>query len=276
VTAHAKSVDHRRFPAGAVLMRQGESGDRGWILESGEVEVLLETPAGPKRLATLGPGALVGEMALIDDGMRSATVAAVTDVTAIELTGAMVRRHIAAGPPLASYLLSSLITAIRRAHGIPVEERDPRDGPVHSRRSFDRVLDRRAYSDGHVFFRQGEPATVAYLIQFGQVAIRREEAELAVLGPGRIFGELALLRAQPRVATAVAVGQTTCEVIRRDDFKQAIAAMPPILRSLTRIYVEMLSKPLYLSLSARANRAEETPAETPPETPPVTPPETLP
>ncbi|HYH39787.1 MAG TPA: cyclic nucleotide-binding domain-containing protein [Azospirillum sp.] len=262
MTAHAKSVDHRRFPAGTVLVRQGDTGDCGWILESGEVEVVLETPAGAKRLAVLGPGALVGEMALIDAGVRSATVTALTDVTALELTGSMVRRHIEAGPPLASYLLSSLITAIRRAHGLWVEERDPKDGPVRSRRSFDRVLDRRGYSDGHVFFRQGDSATVAYLIQFGQVSIRRDDAELAVLGPGRIFGELALLRAQPRVATAVAVGQTTCEVIRREDFKHAIAAMPPILRSLTRIYVEMLSNPLYLTLSARLNRAEAPPAET--------------
>ncbi|WP_247878085.1 cyclic nucleotide-binding domain-containing protein [Azospirillum sp. TSO22-1] len=265
MTAHAKSVGHRHFPAGTVLIRQGDTGDCGWILESGEVEVALETPAGLKRLAILGPGALVGEMALIDAGVRSATVTALSDVAALELTGAMVRRHIEAGPPLASYLLSSLITAIRRAHGLWVEERNPKDGPVRSRRSFDRVLDRRGYSDGHVFFRQDDSATVAYLIQFGQVSIRRDDAELAVLGPGRIFGELALLRAQPRVATAVAVGQTTCEVIRREDFKHAISAMPPILRSLTRIYVEMLSNPLYLTLSARLNRTE-TPPEPPAET----------
>lgn len=239
-----------------MLIRQGDTGDRGWILEQGEVEVLLDTPAGTKRLAVLGPGALVGEMALIDDGMRSATVRTVSDVTAVELTGDMVRRHIQAAPPLTAYLLTSLITAIRRAHGIAVEERRPGSVPIKSTRSFDRVLDRRSFPDGHVFFRQGDAATVAFLIQTGQVVIRRDDAELAILGSGRIFGELALLRAQPRVGTAVAAGQTTCEVIRREDFRQVLTAMPPILRSLTKIYVEMLSNPLYLGLSARLHQAE--------------------
>ena len=261
MTARAAPVERRRFPAGTVLIRQGEAGHRGWILEYGEVEVLIDTPAGAKRLAVLGPGALVGEMALIDDGVRSATVRTVSNVIAVELTGDMVRRHIQAGPPLASYLLVSLITAIRRAHGIAVEERRPGSVPIKSTRSFDRVLDRRSFADGHTFFRQGDPGTVAFLIQTGQVVIQRDEAELAVLGTGRLFGELALLRSQPRIGTAVAVGQTTCEVIRREDFRHAIAAMPPILRSLTKIYVEMLSNPLYLSLSARMHRPEREASE---------------
>lgn len=267
MAASATSVERHRFPAGTVLIRQGDTGGCGWILQDGTVEVLIDTPAGAKRLSVLGRGALVGEMALIDDGARSATVRAVSDVTALELTRDMVRRHIEAGPPLGAYLLESLITAIRRAHGVVVEERRGPDGQIMSSRSFGKVLDRRAFPDGHVFFRQGDAATVAYLIQAGRVRIERNEVDLAVLGPGRIFGELALLRSQGRVATATAVGQATCEVIRRDDFRQAIGAMPPILRSLTKIYVEMLSNPLYLTLSARLRQAREGSEATPSDPP---------
>lgn len=268
MTARAAPADRRNFPAGTVLIRQGDTGDRAWILEDGEVEVIIETPAGAKRMAVLGRGALVGEMALIDDGVRSATVRAIGDVTAVELGRDMVRRHIEAGPPLGAYLLESLITAIRRAHGIAVEERQPGSAPIRSTRSIGKVLDRRAFPDGHTFFRQGDPGTTAFLIQAGQVSIQRNDQELALLGPGRIFGELALLRSQGRTGAAVAVGQTTCEVIRRDDFTQALAAMPPILRSLTKIYVEMLSDPLYLMLSAKLRQVHREDGEHATGTPP--------
>ena len=94
---------------------------------------------------------------------------------------------------------------------------------------------------GHTFFRQCDEGAGAYLIQSGSVSIRKSGEEIAVLGPGRIFGELALLTHRPRAATAVALEATVCEIIRKDGFAQALSAMPPILRSLTRIYNEQLA-----------------------------------
>jgi CRP/FNR family transcriptional regulator, cyclic AMP receptor protein len=70
------------FDAGAVLMRQGQPADSAFILESGVADVITALPGGGEAvIATLGPGAVMGEMALLESGTRSATVAARERVT---------------------------------------------------------------------------------------------------------------------------------------------------------------------------------------------------
>ncbi|MBP2315949.1 cyclic nucleotide-binding domain-containing protein [Azospirillum soli] len=241
MTKIGAEVRNRRFPAGTVLIRQGEPGDRAWLIEAGELEVLLEGPEGMRRLGTVGRGAIVGEMALLDDGLRSATVRALNEVEAVELCRDTFRALLGKCPPLAAYLLESLIAAIRRTYGLPQPERQEGGADIRSSNAFDKVVDRRMFREGHTFFRQGDEGTGAYLIQSGLVSIQKSGEEIAVLGPGRIFGELALLAHRPRAATAVALEATVCEIIRKDSFTQALSSMPPILRSLTRIYIEQLA-----------------------------------
>jgi CRP-like cAMP-binding protein len=66
-----------QFEPGACLMRQGQPADSAFILESGLVEVMTRLPGGGEAtVATLGPGSVIGEMALLDSGSRLATVMA--------------------------------------------------------------------------------------------------------------------------------------------------------------------------------------------------------
>jgi CRP-like cAMP-binding protein len=66
-----------QFEPGASLMRQGQPADSAFILESGSVDVVTRLPGGGEAgVATLGPGSVIGEMALLDSGQRSATVMA--------------------------------------------------------------------------------------------------------------------------------------------------------------------------------------------------------
>ena len=67
-------VDRRR--AGEAIVREGEVGDRFYVIESGEVEILGRT---------FGPGESFGEIALLRDVPRTATVTAVTDVALVTL-----------------------------------------------------------------------------------------------------------------------------------------------------------------------------------------------
>jgi CRP-like cAMP-binding protein len=69
------------FAAGTLLMRQGQSADGVLILESGTADVVTALPGGGElTLASVGAGTVLGEMALLDAGMRSATVVARTPV----------------------------------------------------------------------------------------------------------------------------------------------------------------------------------------------------
>ena len=70
-------VPTRNFAIGDTIFREGEQGDEFFVVVRGKVEIRT----GDRRLEVLGPKGIFGEMALIDDSPRSATVVAVTDVT---------------------------------------------------------------------------------------------------------------------------------------------------------------------------------------------------
>jgi CRP-like cAMP-binding protein len=69
------SDDLVEFPAGAEIITEGIEGNCMYVVMSGEVSVSLKD----RVLATASPGEIVGEMALINSDMRSATVTAITD-----------------------------------------------------------------------------------------------------------------------------------------------------------------------------------------------------
>ncbi len=107
--AVAKASDEIQIPAGRVLCEQGAVGREAFVIVAGTAEV----KRNKKKVATLGPGDCVGEMALLDHGLRTATVTATTDCT-ILVIGAREFAGIADEiPAIAHKLLKSLAGRIR-------------------------------------------------------------------------------------------------------------------------------------------------------------------
>ncbi len=73
------------FEAGQRFFSQGDAADAAYLILEGEVAVLLEGPQGAVRLALLGADALVGEMGILADQPRSATVTAETAATVLRI-----------------------------------------------------------------------------------------------------------------------------------------------------------------------------------------------
>lgn len=89
--------------------------------------------------------------------------------------------------------------------------------------------------------REGSPGSLAYVIESGKVAIWRETGgerlTLGFVGEGGIFGEMALIDNQPRMASVSAVTDTSCVVVSEEIFKTKLAAADPFLVGLLRIFV---------------------------------------
>lgn len=90
----------------------------------------------------------------------------------------------------------------------------------------------RTYRDGHVFMREGEPGDALYLILEGEVlATRAVDAQhnrvLATMGPGDLFGILALIDEGPRTATCVAAGEVIAASLPRKRFVELYNADAP-------------------------------------------------
>ena len=104
-------LQHRTFPKGSTLCAQGDDGDRMWLLMKGSVSIRIAAndARGTRRLASLAQGTTVGEMALIEEGRRSATIIANEEVECLELSKAAYRDILGRHPAIAAKLLCNLL-----------------------------------------------------------------------------------------------------------------------------------------------------------------------
>src|ERR1035438_2208667 len=84
--ALAERIDLLRYAAGETIFNFGDPGDALYIVRSGEVEIFLRNDEGEKIiLETSQPGDIFGEVAMLDNGPRTAWVAAVSDVEVLRI-----------------------------------------------------------------------------------------------------------------------------------------------------------------------------------------------
>lgn len=230
------------FPPGGFLTRQGETGDTAWLILEGEADVLVTHGETKKKVVRLSARHVVGEMALISQGPRTATVVANSPLKATEIPRASFEKLLDDCEPLARHIIVHLINAIRAERGLDISALDIAGPMIRSTEESDRILERRTFGSGHIIFREDDPAEAAYLIQSGGVMMIRENKPLAKLGAGRTFGEIALLRGTKRSAGAIVTeAGATVEIIRRREFDQAFERMPKILQALARAYLTYLT-----------------------------------
>lgn len=105
----------REYPAGATLLRQGETGVGLYIVTSGKVHVTQETRTGETRdLGTFERGSVLGEMSLLDDLPRTATVIAIEPTRALVMPVWDFRAALRESPDIAIKLLAVLSRRIRQ------------------------------------------------------------------------------------------------------------------------------------------------------------------
>jgi CRP-like cAMP-binding protein len=74
------------YMAGEEFIKQGEIGESAFVIMSGDVEVIIQAADGPRTVGTIGANQLVGEVALLHNGRRTATLRAKTPVSCLLLS----------------------------------------------------------------------------------------------------------------------------------------------------------------------------------------------
>ncbi|KAE8890035.1 hypothetical protein PF003_g25985 [Phytophthora fragariae] len=218
------------------VIKQGDLGDQFYVVQSGSLEVIVNTSV----LGYLKPGDHFGELALIYDAPRAATVRAATNSILWTLDRDEFRMMQAR---------SSSDSLVKRAKWL----RQVEILASLSERQLALlagVLKASTFSDNEMIIKQGDVGDTFYIVEEGNVSCQMEgprgfknsdghhdRTELAILGPGDYFGEMALLSDMPRNASIYAQGCVKCLSLGRQDFDSMLGPLTDVLDRNSRIRI---------------------------------------
>jgi CRP/FNR family transcriptional regulator, cyclic AMP receptor protein len=199
---------------------------RMYFLTEGEVELT----AGGKLVDTVGPGEIFGEMAVVSEipgfttsHSRSATAVAKTDCIGYSLDGAETELGLERTPEFALMLMSLMFERLRlldarlATRDVARARSSSRAEPVFDAatlKAIDGRLERATvvrFAEGRQIMKQGHPGSTMYIVLEGEVVISIGNKIVEKLGPGGVFGEMALVDSSPRTASADA--RTDCVLL---------------------------------------------------------------
>lgn len=226
----------------SIIIKEGDVGSMVYVMEDGKIEVTKEG----KFLCTLGPGKVFGELAILYNCTRTATVKAIMNckLWAIErqcFQTIMMRTGLVRQAEYTEFLKS--VPTFRRLN----EEMLFKIADV---------LEETTYNEGDYIIRQGARGDTFFIISRGKVQVTmkalnsNEEKHIRTLGRGDFFGEKALQSEDVRTANIIADDPdgVTCLVIDRESFNQLISNIDEIkakrydeeIRPKRRVYEEFL------------------------------------
>jgi CRP-like cAMP-binding protein len=200
--------------------------NRMYLLLDGEVGIF----ARDKPVGTIHPGQIFGEMASIDQGPRTGTAVARTACRVISLDDRQLRIALGRYPEFSLMLLSVMIGRLRESIGrLPNSDvpaaRTKWMQPAPLRKDLIDDLARVLGPDAHLSFetgdtilREGQVGVLMYVVLKGKVAIRVGGKLVETVGPGGLFGEMALVDRTPRLGSALAESNCRMLAINRSAF----------------------------------------------------------
>ncbi|KAK9381562.1 cyclic nucleotide-binding-like protein [Kockiozyma suomiensis] len=204
-------LEEKQTPANVTIIKQGDEGEKFYLIESGCVDYFVND----KKLYSSGAGSSFGELALMYNAPRAATVITTEPCVLWVLDGTAFRR----------------ILMERTSSKRSMYEGFLREVPVLTplndweRAKIADALKAATYEAGEVIVKEGEVGELFYLIEEGVAEVFKEgEGKVNELSKGDYFGELALLNDAPRAATVVAKTHIKAVCLDKSGFQRLIGS----------------------------------------------------
>lgn len=197
------------FQRNEKIIKQGEVGDKFYLIVNGNVSVTQNSLTGSAReLVQLGAGKYFGELALISNEPRKANVIAIDDVICYTID-----------KQTFTSVLGTLKDAETESTGITILKKVKILQGLSEKQllTIVKCLETVNYSDGEEIIVQGDEGDKFYMIASGEVAVFVNHVEVAKLKNGSYFGEMALMNDERRNATITACGDVVCLTLNRNE-----------------------------------------------------------
>lgn len=252
-----------KLKQGARIFAEKEKPSR-LLLKPGKMYLLLQGEvglyAGKKEIGAMKPGAVFGELAAITEAPRSASAVAKTDCKLLSMDGKQFEAALARKPGFALSLMSVLIGRLREtiaALGDAIPENAAlKETAVFDPKHLAELVtglseDPVAYYDrGRTIVEAGQSGLRMYVVTEGAVRVMINERVVERLGPGGVFGELALIEPAPRLATVVAERDCAVLPVTRKAFLALVKMSPGFAQSM----LSSLAKRLRYLATTRLDR----------------------
>nr|XP_046239702.1 protein kinase, cAMP-dependent, regulatory, type II, alpha, B isoform X1 [Scatophagus argus] len=254
------------------IIDQGDDGDNFYVIEKGVYDIFVQKDGVNVCVGKYDNKGSFGELALMYNTPRAATIVATQDGALWGLDRATFHRLIVKNNAKKRRMYEAFIESVPLLRSLEVCIRNTKKGRVSSlivscvccvillhllfiklseRMKIVDVLGARVFKDGGRIITQGEEADCFYIVESGEVKIMiksktkagqqdNTEVEVALCSRGQYFGELALVTNKPRAASVYAVGETKCLVIDIQAFERLLGPCMDIMKRNISQYEDQL------------------------------------
>ncbi|XP_074533930.1 endoplasmin isoform X2 [Halichoeres trimaculatus] len=226
---------------GEHIIDQDDDGDNFYVIESGTFNIFVKVDGTEKLVGCYDNRGSFGELALMYNTPRAATIIATSPGALWCLDRLTFRRIIVKNNAKKRKLYEAFIETLPLLTSLELSER---------MKVVD-VLSSKVFGDTQQIIAQGDLADCFYIVESGQVRItmrrsrtkkeqEEEEVDIATCSRGQYFGELALVTNKPRAASAYAVGSVKCLVLDVKAFERLLGPCMDIMKRNIANYEEQL------------------------------------
>jgi|SaaInl47_10m_RNA_FD_contig_71_387108_length_1544_multi_9_in_0_out_0_1 cAMP-dependent protein kinase regulator len=225
---------------GENIIKEGDDGDYFYVIESGQYDVLKEIDGEQKKVFQYDNKGNFGELALMYNAPRSATVTSVTPGNLWALDRETFRRIVVKSQAKKRRQYEQFLAKVELLSTLNEEEISKVADAIEPKK----------YNDGELVISQGDAPDYFYIVCEGKVDIRRrgddknnpnDEKHLITLESGKYFGELAFITHKPRAASCYANGPVTCACLDISAFERLLGPCKKLLERNMELYDQQLA-----------------------------------